>query len=316
MGVTSVVGPEWLNSNGQRRYPLAEDASAEDVTGSFRLPDSFLVGLYLAIGSAADVDPQRFFLRKLVAHAAGYVIEIAYDDDSESPPIAAGVTVAAASHVENGEYSLVGRGSFVDATGSVVIGNLAEIRATGAGMHLFDRDGGRLDPDCVRPQLRGLSALYVTSNQSTRGPFYDDVEIEAGSNVVFTVLSVEGGLTRIRIDGVDGAGLTASCGCTGSPALPDPIRTINGVPGNAQRNIFLYGTDCLEFSGSGSEILLANTCASPCCGCPELEAVSAELAHLRDEVAKLGAYAAEFLASNAAMSAIVLGTRLSDLPCD
>lgn len=313
--ITSIFDPEWLNSNGQRRYPLAEDASALDVTGVFALPDSFLVGLYVAIGAAQAVEPSLFFVRRVAVHSAGYSIELAYDDGTASPPIALGVVVSRAGHVENNQYALIGYGDFADAAGSVVVGNLAEIDAAGAGLYVFNSSGGRLDPDCVRPEIRGLAGLFITSGGTTLGPFYDDIELEAGSNVVFTVVSSVNGVTTIRLDAVSGAGLTASCACTGSPTLPPPIRTINGLPGDVDRNFAIVGSACLAIGTVSGGISLANPCSKPCCGCSELEAVTAEIAHVRDQADQLAAFAASIQSWTSATSATVLGTKLSDLPC-
>ena len=38
---------EFLNHNAQRSYPLTADATKQDLTGSFVIPDDFLVGLDL-----------------------------------------------------------------------------------------------------------------------------------------------------------------------------------------------------------------------------------------------------------------------------
>lgn len=315
MPITNVVDQEWLNSNSQRKYPLAEDADGTDTSGTFRLPDSFLVGLYVAVPGAAEVSPQKFFLRAVTAHAAGFVVDVAYDDGTSSPPIAATAVVTRAAHAEYNEYRLIGRGDFADATGSVVVGPLDEILATGAGKYTFSPASGRLDPDCIRPQLRGIAGLYITSGQNTFGPFFDDIEIVAGANIQFDLIATGGGITQFRIDAIEGAGLTAPCVCTGAPALPPPIRSINGVLGDGNLNIDLLGEACVAVTTGDHEVALANTCASPCCGCPELEAVAAETRHVREQAASLKAWGAAFKAWADATTSTVLGTRLSDLPC-
>ena len=50
---------EWLNHNSQRSYPLAEDATKTDITGTFTLPDDFILGLYFPIHAGLDVDVEN-----------------------------------------------------------------------------------------------------------------------------------------------------------------------------------------------------------------------------------------------------------------
>ena len=69
---------EWLNHNSQRNYPLADDASGYDSTGTFQIPDDFLVQLDIPIHSAMDMDPAKFFIRQIVAASTGYSIIVSY----------------------------------------------------------------------------------------------------------------------------------------------------------------------------------------------------------------------------------------------
>ena len=34
---------EWLNHNSQRNYPIADDATGYDETGTFKIPEDFIV---------------------------------------------------------------------------------------------------------------------------------------------------------------------------------------------------------------------------------------------------------------------------------
>ena len=53
----TVLGESWLASNLTRAYPLAPFATKTDTTGTFTLPDDFLVSLYFPTGPELSIDP-------------------------------------------------------------------------------------------------------------------------------------------------------------------------------------------------------------------------------------------------------------------
>ena len=69
---------EFQNQNSQRRYPLTEDSSVTDTSGTFTLPNSFLLELDLPISSGMNVDPSSFFIYQLGVYANGYSILLGY----------------------------------------------------------------------------------------------------------------------------------------------------------------------------------------------------------------------------------------------
>lgn len=304
---------EWLNANAQRKYPLAVDATASDITGAFTLPTAALVGMNLPVPASLEIDPTRFYLSRVISFASGVTFEFSYDDGTASPPVVASTTVTRASHIENDQYSIVGRGDFVAIRGVLVVGDINSIDA--AGLFVLARAGGKLDPHVVRPTLRGIGGLYVTSGGITYGPFYDDIELIFGSNLQPTITSSEAG-TEIRIDGIEGAGLTAPCVCAGGQSLPAPIRTINGQPPLFNGDFTLLGVACVGIqASSGGGVQISNTCATPCCGCTELETITDELQRLLDQATLLGNSIAAVQAFTTAASTTMLGARLNDNPC-
>ena len=74
---------EFLNHNAQRSYPLTDAATKEDTTGSFVIPDDFIVAFGLPVSTAMDMESGRFFIRQLGSFASGYQLTIAYDTGSE-----------------------------------------------------------------------------------------------------------------------------------------------------------------------------------------------------------------------------------------
>jgi len=303
---------EWLNANSQRKYPLAVDATAVDNTGVFALPTAALVGMQLPVPASLEVDPTQFYLSRVISFAAGVLFEFSYDDGTPSPPIVASTIVSRDTHIENNQYAIVGRGDFAAIRGVMVVGSITAVDASGS--FLFSRAAGKLDPHVVRPMLRGIGGLYVTSGGITYGPFYDDIELIFGSNLQPTVTSSESG-TQIRIDGIEGAGLTAPCVCAGSQTLPQPIRTINGQPPLFNGDFSLIGVACVGITAASAGVQISNTCATPCCGCTELETITDELQRLLDQATLLGNSVAAVQAFTTAASTTMLGARLNDNPC-
>lgn len=301
---------EYLGANAVRSFPLADDATKSDVTGAFTIVDSFLVELYLSLPWSLAVDPSNFYLASLAVFPIGYAVSIGYDDGTGSPPTVATATFAAATHTENRAYALSGTGDFSAITGKVVVGTLDDINLQPAGLWTFAYAGGKLDPDTVRPIIKGLSALTVTSGGVTSAPLYGDVELVAGTNVRLTITG-----QSIRIDAIDGAGLTAGCSCTGGTTPPPPILTINGIGPDPSGAFTIVGNACMDVAASGTGLTLSDLCSQPCCGCPELEALTAEIGHVDDEATTVAAYLAGLQAQVDAMSANVLGSRLGDAPC-
>jgi hypothetical protein len=298
---------EWLDLNSQRAYPLADDATKLDQSGAFALPDSFLVNLSLSTPWTLAVDGGRFYIQTVAVFPIGYSITIGYDDGTNQVAVAT-ANIAKTAHVENKAYALSGLGSFGDCTGKVAIGVLDEIDRQPSGRWTFHPSGGKLDADCIRPTLRGVSSITVVNGADASAPIFGDAALVAGTN-----FRVSASGSDIRLDAIDGAGLTAACG--GGSGSGVPIKTINGIGPDASKNFTLVPTTCISITPMASGLSLSNTCSQPCCGCPELEALTAEIAHINDEVATLQAFQSGLTAQVDAMSATVLSSRISPNNC-
>src|SRR4051812_45475301 len=95
-----VYNQEWLHQNGQRHYPLADDASGVADTG-FVLPEDFLLELDLAVHAGLDVSPGRFFLMHLGAYSSGYMVVVGYQPVAGNAVKVATATIARQNHTRN-----------------------------------------------------------------------------------------------------------------------------------------------------------------------------------------------------------------------
>ncbi len=156
-----------------------------------------------------------------------------------------------------------------------------------------------------------MSSITLVNGHDTSPPITGDILFTAGANVRLVL----GGNNTIRFDAIDGAGLTESCDCSGETPLPPPLRTINGIPGDAHGNFTFRGNDCLTISGIDNGLALADVCSAPCCGCPELDALTRELAFFGNEAAALRGFVNRLSGSFGQFDTVVLTSKLNDLPC-
>ncbi len=304
---------EWLNHNSQRAYPFHEGASRLDESGTFKIPNSLVLALYLPVHAGLDVEPDRFFVRSVAVFATGVNVSLAYDDGTANPPVVATAVVPFSTHAEYQSYALVGAGDFDDTIGKIVIGDPSDLNALPAGQYLFDPAAGRLDTDAVRPILRGVSALVVVNGSERSDRLYGDVELVAGTNTRLSHQTVNGRV-QIRIDAVSGEGLNAECGCSPGADAPS-VKTINGIPPTAAGDFSLTGSSCLTVQAAANGVRFVDTCSEPCCGCQELEAVTRDLEQFGEAATTMQNFLNRLEAQVTAMSMTVLGSRVGDRSC-
>lgn len=309
---TSVWSQEWLNANSQRAWPLSEDASGFDETESFKLPRSFLVDLYFPVSSALLLRPGRFLIHTISSYTVGFGVVIGYDDGAGVTPVASAL-IPRDSHTPNSVYTLGGLGDFADGVGFLVVGILDDMDAQPAGEFSFDLDGGKLELECIRPQLRDVSSLAVQNGAVVSDPIYGDVYLTAGTNTRLTTI-LEDDDVGIRLDFIEGEGSVEACTCDGEAVGP-PIRSINDVFPNAAGELELRAGDCTRITPGDHELVLEDLCSSPCCGCSELAPILEDLQKLGDRVRTMETFVARLEAANAQMDQVILGSRLNDTTC-
>lgn len=300
---------EWLNHNASRKYPLTADATSLDQSGDFELPNDFLVALYLAVPVSVSVEPSRFYLRTLDISGVGFGIVIGYDDPSGAFDVA-GASIARASFAVNQVYRLTGVGDFYDVTGHLMLGHLDNLDLQPTGRYTFDPDGGRLEPDCIRPMLRGISGVRVQNGNNISELVFGDITLNAGPN---TLLTQSG--NQITFSAVAGENLNEPCACDDAATLGDPILTINGQGPDASGNIPILGDECLEIVLESGGIRIIDNCSKPCCGCAELEVLTRELERSKLQLKALEQLSDLLNQRTEQMDRVVLGSRLNDQPC-
>lgn len=306
---------QWLNANGQRKYPLAADATGVDTTGSFTIPDDFILELDLPVHAGEDVGPGRFFVQNIGAYATGYGIVIGYQ-----PAVGVAVTVAtalipAASHVRDSVYALGGVSPFDDTIGKIVIGRLDSIAEQPPGFWTFVLANTRLEPDAIRPILRGVSSLSTVNGGQQSSLLRGDIEFQAGTNMQIVAILAEGQDPILRFNAISGEGTVEQCVCEGDAAPTTPISNFNGVRPTSDGSFYLVGDECLQLVPIDNGLKLVDLCSAPCCGCAELEKITRDLDRLGTQAASVEDFANRLSTSVDAMAATVLGSRLGDSSC-
>jgi len=305
---------EFLNHNAQRSYPLTADATKQDITASFTIPDDFLVGLDLPVSPAMDMETGRFFIRQLGLFASGIQLILAYDTGSEIYDVASGL-IPTTSEVKNKVFTLGGIDPYDDIIGKVVVGRVDTIKLQPNGLFEFNLAGSRIEPQAIRPMIKGISSLRVSNAAGTSSErLYGDIELVAGNNIQLSTV-VTSAETKVIISALSGEGTIEQCICEGEAASIPCIKTINGIPPTPDGNFSFIGDDCLDFTAISNGLKLTDSCCQPCCGCAELEAITRDLERFAGQRASLELFINQLAAETAAFDSTVLGARLGDRNC-
>jgi hypothetical protein len=271
---------EWLNENSLRAYPFKEDTSRSD--GTYKIPDDLIVDMAIVVPVATT---DIFYLKTLMVSGTQITGVLANQSENNVGTF----SVPVALHNENDGYEITGAGTYTDARGRVVIGDLTDLAVKlPEGVYNFSLEDTAFELSAIRPDLRKLRGLKVEKADGTVSDLITGiVTLVSGTNVALE--NPSDGV--IRINAVGNEDYIEDCGdCLNGFSLPDPIRTINGVGGDENGNLNLISTEqCLVITPDGANftVNLADVCSQPCCGCTELEFLTTSLSTLRDSISRL-----------------------------
>lgn len=303
---------QWLNHNAQRSYPLTMRATKRDLGDTIQIPDSFILALYFPVHAGQDVTVNRFYIKNILLAEIGHTIGIGYADPDAGPLLVGSVSIPLATHVPYTAYAISGINDFADSVGNIVIGPLDEVGALPQGFYEFDVTGSEIEPDAIRPMIRGVSGIRVVGVNEVSETLYGDVEFVAGTNMQIVVDAEQ---NKITFNAISGENLNTDCEC----AVNKPgecIKCINGICSDDGTFNF-SGGGCIDVNVSqgGGFISFTDTCASPCCGCPELDVLKNQIDRFSDGVATLENFVTRLNSEVTQMSLVVIGSRLGDAGC-
>lgn len=278
--VAGVWMVDWLNANSQRKYPLHDEASGLDTSGSFALPDDLLVDCILPVHPDPNIDPSKFHLHSVTVFDTGVTIGLGYNG------VAIGsATVDRATFTRNTTVVFQCTGDFFDTVAKLVIGSLDSVLSY-AGSFEFGVDGGRLSPTVVKPNIRGVNTIFLRNGEELSDPIQDDIVLEAGQNAQLVLDNTPVDHSRIIFSFIEGAGTVVDCDCKDGAAR-DPILTINGISPDSNGDYVLEDNECQGLNPITNGLKLEDKCAKPCCGCDELNVVTGKLDFMASQVRTL-----------------------------
>lgn len=311
---TSTFNLEFADHNSVRRYPLAITSEGNDQTDSFSLPLGLIVGLDLPVHVSRASDPSRFFVREIGWYTSGISATIGYDDPFTGPENAATVSFPTESHVPHRSYTMSGVGRFGDTVGSITIGQISSLAEQPSGQFIFDLEQTRLDPDVIRPMLRGITAVKISDASGSSRTLTGDIEFVAGANVALDLeTDMDTGTVRIVVSGVNSEGFEEACECEDETS--PPIYTINGVPPTSDGDLTLTSAACVQIESLNSGLQLSNTCAEPCCGSEELESITQRLRELEAGLPALNNFVNRLERTTESFNQVIIGSRLNPGAC-
>jgi hypothetical protein len=215
----------------------------------------------------------------------------------------------------NTTYALGGVSPFDDTVGKVVIGRLDSIDLQPPGFWTFDLVAGLLDPDAVRPMIRGVSSITCVNGDQNSPKLYGDIELVAGQNMQIVPIIIAGQNPIIRFNAINGEGTIETCICEGDSAPTIPITTVNGITPTTGGDFNIVGSDCVQIVPIDNGIRIQDICAQPCCGPVELEAITQDLERLGQQASSVQQFVDQLQSAVNTMSMIVLGSKLNDKSC-
>ncbi len=236
--------------------------------------------------------------------------------DDSAPLTVASALIPRQAHLRNTAYALGGVAPFDDTVGKLVIGRLDNIDEQPPGFWTFTLEGARIEPDSIRPIIRGVSALICVNGDQVGARLYGDIELQAGQNMRLTPIVVAGQDPVIRFDAINGEGTVDSCVCEGDEVPTAPIAKINGVTPTPSGDFNIIGSDCLKVTPIDHGLQLEDTCSKPCCGCKELETITQDMSRLGKQSEAVQEFVNQLQDAVMTMDLVVLGAKLQDRGCN
>lgn len=327
--MADTLGVGWLNTNSLRNYPLSQTASGNSKDSSFKIPDNLFLDMKLAIpflanssNTAAAINPSKFYISSIKIYPQGFVFFIGCqlnDQIAVSDPIGfnsfteySTVNIKGLSKPteENGESF-----DFSQVYGFAVLGKIESLQPL-VGNFEFDLNGARLESTVISYGPRRISGFKVFSDANTSSLISGQITLASGTNHRMLVTGNPLIGHTITLNAVRGDDLQETCECNDIELGPC-IRKINGVSPDAEGNITLISSDCIEIepSSGNNSLSINDTCAKPCCGCPELEVLTTDVTSLTAQLALLQAQIGVLSGNVASLQSTCFASRIDATSC-
>lgn len=256
---------DFQNENSLRNFPIKDGLNRTSTNGQFVLPNDLIVDMSLATTTV-----NRFHISKLVNTTDSVSITI-----SDADSVVVGTfNIKLSTHQPGTDYQLIASSAYTGANGRLTVWDTAGISAAPIGSFEFPSTATEL---CMRvgvPCVQHVARISFIDDEGLTKTLTGNITIQAESNLRFRYES-----SRLIIDAGEGLGLNKACN-----ELPDPIRSINGVVGDANGDFVIVPADCASLDPITNGLLLKDTCAKPCVGCTELSELTNRAAAVESEM--------------------------------
>lgn len=263
---------EWPMCNSARAYPLR--AGCSRISGQFTLPPSLIVDASIVLPRVGGLsDPTKVHVYQVAVLGTGIILTIGYNNN----PIA---VIPIPGNTPIGmDFELTTLDGYEALSGTITVGTLTEALSS-PGVWPFTVDTARFEPTVVRVAPNSVQALHVVDSSGITSTLRGEVYLRAGSNA--RILAA-GSTATIDALGSTGAGFSDDCNCD-TVRLGTPITRINGIGPTASGAFSLEGVGCADIQASNNGLLIDDKCASPCCGCEELNQIVDKLREMTVDV--------------------------------
>lgn len=289
---------EWLDQNQHRVFPLDDAMTAEDVSGSFQIPTSFMVDIFLNAPPGSDT--AKFYVKSLVVRRYSIDVEIGYDGAGDELTVGRFTKIPHDQAInsvypfEPEDQPLSANRQFTLMTGTLVVGSVQELLAR-PGQWVFQSSETAILATRVSIGLAAVTSMLVGSSI-----FTGNVALKEGSGIILTpsydatrnetVVTVSAdlaGLAEVAVPITNDASIMYNL----VQRYGQPVTNINGVAPAVDGNFTLQPLDCTKIENYGSSGLsISNPCSLPCCDKSYLDDVYTSISELNLRYARMEGY--------------------------
>lgn len=293
----------WWNQNANRNYPISEEVSRLDSTGSILLPNDFIVDLSWTYTN--DLDASYFHILSVTKSSSSLTVVLGYDN-----VVAGTCVIDVNAFTTNSVYLIIGTGDHYDSVGTIVIGSLGTILDVIVDVANFPAENTKVEATTVHQLNRGISNISVLDNDLL---LTGDVTINVGNNLRIDQTTL-GDVTYLKFNAVSTEGLVADCvNCDESTEAKTQIISINGITPDINGNIQILGDNCLQVSFIPNGIHFDELCSQPCCGCEELAVIKNDFKFVRDAIDSVNTISSKLSGELTALSLNLISSQTEDI---
>ncbi len=275
--MTMFEGEGWLDSNADRAYPLYDAATRLDTTGLFELPNDLIVDLRIA--APASYSATAWFISQVAGYGSGLVITISVTGTGA----VATATIPLDGFVEFTNYALTPLPGYPQVGGVITIGAGLAVLAAAASVYTFTQTATQLLPTIVFPTAATVSSITFVDSFGVETVLTGAVVLSAGTNASIGVVD-----QTITLSMDTGVLIEDPCTCTDTGGSKrTSVKSINGVTPDDDGNLQIVPVGCPAIESGLAQLILRDTCAQPCCGTPEIDALVTTATSLDQKQAEL-----------------------------